>query len=635
VPDQADLVRKLYFGRDDAERDMADGLLRAGFLPTRAYEDALSGRKALVIGRKGAGKSAICMQLAAHGELIGGTALITPDDAAGEELRRFELQGLTIQTSKSLIWRYAFAVQAARYLVKHCKEDHGKKLGSVRALDRFLRANGEALGDRFYDRVLAAVGGLQASFSLEAFGVKASMDVKGQSEGAKATKQLEIIEGGVARAFTELGCAQQHKPFVILVDKLEQVWSGDADSNAMVRGLLLAGQEVAGTTYGGALRCVLFLRSDIYDSLAFSEGDKFRGDEMRIDWTADELCEVALTRARASLEMPRLSDDGLWTKIFPIHVKDERMQDYLLNRALPRPRDVIQFLNLCRDRAAGRGHACIAEQDVIDATQQFSDWKLQDLTREYQVNYPFLQQLFVMFQNTGYIVTRTAIKERLGVYAGTLRRQFPDYTNAFSVQSVLDILYGIGFVGVKRGGAVVYSWKVQVGIQSSETEFHIHPCFRPALNTIRATDIYGYSVHGAIQASRLEAGNVFQAAGRDVGIGYNPEWALLDSLLRSCEIILRQLGRSGLPEDARAQVSEELGRVVNGAVEQRRALYTGSADHPIEHVIRAAGYLDSLAAQLVKNGVADSERGQRLVRTIQEEARELIHQAGGGYSERS
>jgi hypothetical protein len=551
-------------------------------------------------------------------------------------LRRFELQGLTIQTAKSLIWRYVFAVQAARYLIKHGKKVHGKRLGSVRALDRFLRANGEAVGDRFYDRVLAAVGGLQASFSLEAFGFKASMDVKGQSEGAKATKQLEIIEGGVARAFAELGCAQQqHKPFVILVDQLEQVWSGDADSNAMVRGLLLAGQHVAGTTYGGALRCVLFLRSDIYDSLIFSEGDKFRGDEMRIDWTADELCEVALTRARASLEMPTLSYDELWTEIFPIQVNNERMQDYLLGRALPRPRDIIQFLNLCRDRAVDRGHAPVAEQDVIDATQQFSDWKLQDLTREYQVNYPFLQQLFAMFQNTGYIVTRVAMKERLEAYADTLRRQFPDYVNAFSVQGVLDILYGIGFIGVKRGGSVVYSWKAQVGIQSSEIEFHIHPCFRPALNTIRATDIHGYSVHAAARVDRLEAANVFQAAGLDIEIGYSPQSALLDSLVRSCEIILRQLGRSGLPEDARVQVSEELGRVMNGAAGQRQALYEGIADNPIEHVIKAAGYLDSLAAQLVRNGVADSERGQGLTRTIQEEARALIHQAGGGYSERS
>lgn len=613
---------------------MADGLLQAGFLPTRAYEDALSGRKALVIGRKGAGKSAICMQLAARGELTGGTALITPDDAAGEELRRFELQGLTLQTAKSLIWRYVFAVQAARYLVKHGREDHGKKAGSVRALDRFLRANGEGVGERFYDRVLAAVSGLQASFSLEAFGVKASMDVKGQSEGAKAAKQLEVIEGGVARAFAELGCARQHNPFVILVDQLEQVWSGDADSNALVRGLLLAGQQVAGTTYGGALRCVLFLRSDIYDSLVFSEGDKFRGDELRIDWTAEELCEVALTRARASLEMPALSGSEFWTEILPVRVKGERMQHYLLGCTLPRPRDIIQFLNLCRDRAADRGHAGIAEQDVIDATQQFSDWKLQDLTREYQVSYPFLQQLFVIFQNTGYIVTRAAMKQRLRAYASTLARQFPDYANSFSVQGVLDILYGIGFIGVKRGAAVVYSWKAQVGVQSNENEFHIHPCFRPALNTIRATDIHGYMVHASSNSGRLDLGSVFQA-GRDITIGYSRKSALLDALLRSCEIILRQLGRSGLPEDTRAQVSEELARVMNGASEQREALHDGNENNPIEHVIKAAGYLDSLAAQLAKNGAADSERGQGLVRSIQEEARELIHQAGGGYSQRS
>src|SRR5262249_50590590 len=150
--------------------------------------------------------------------------------------------------------------------------------------------------------------------------LKASVGIKGQSEGANATRQLEVIEGGVARAFAELGCAQQHNPFVILVDQLEQVWEGDADSNAMVRGLLLAGQQVAGTTYGSALRCVLFLRSDIYDSLVFSEGDKFRGDEMRIDWAPDELCEVALTRARASLGMSTLSYDELWGEIFPAYV---------------------------------------------------------------------------------------------------------------------------------------------------------------------------------------------------------------------------------------------------------------------------------------------------------------------------
>ncbi|HWM38467.1 MAG TPA: hypothetical protein VNS49_15250, partial [Streptomyces sp.] len=104
---------------------MADGLLRAGFQQTLAYEAALSGRKMLIIGRKGSGKSAICMHLTAPGVHAGGTLLITPDDAAGDEIRRFELQGLTSDTSKSLIWRYVFAVHAARHLVAHTKDAHG------------------------------------------------------------------------------------------------------------------------------------------------------------------------------------------------------------------------------------------------------------------------------------------------------------------------------------------------------------------------------------------------------------------------------------------------------------------------------------------------------------------------------
>src|SRR6266566_1415137 len=108
MPDQADVVERLYFGRDDAEQDMTDGLLREGFLPTKAYDAAISGRKSLIIGRKGSGKSAICMRLTMGDAQVSGTSLITPDDAAGDEIRRFELQGLTPDTAKSLIWRYVF-----------------------------------------------------------------------------------------------------------------------------------------------------------------------------------------------------------------------------------------------------------------------------------------------------------------------------------------------------------------------------------------------------------------------------------------------------------------------------------------------------------------------------------------------
>ena len=57
-------IQNLYFGKDDAETDItSSGLLRDGFLKTAIYETVKAGKKTLVIGRKGSGKSALCMML--------------------------------------------------------------------------------------------------------------------------------------------------------------------------------------------------------------------------------------------------------------------------------------------------------------------------------------------------------------------------------------------------------------------------------------------------------------------------------------------------------------------------------------------------------------------------------------------
>jgi hypothetical protein len=80
----------------------------------------------------------------------------------------------------------------------------------------------------------------------------------------------------------------------------------------------------------------------------------FHGDEMRIDWTAGELSDVALARASAS-PGATLTPDELWTEVFPGLVAAESMPDYMFHRVLLRPRDVIQFHNQCRDQAAGQG----------------------------------------------------------------------------------------------------------------------------------------------------------------------------------------------------------------------------------------------------------------------------------------
>ena len=51
-------LKKLMFGSDDAERDAKQGFLSKVFLKTALYDRIKAGQCELVIGRKGAGKSA-------------------------------------------------------------------------------------------------------------------------------------------------------------------------------------------------------------------------------------------------------------------------------------------------------------------------------------------------------------------------------------------------------------------------------------------------------------------------------------------------------------------------------------------------------------------------------------------------
>ncbi|MGW0825553.1 P-loop ATPase, Sll1717 family [Streptomyces sp. NPDC002845] len=618
------VLADLHFGREDAERDVTDGLLlRGGFLPNAAYRAAVAGRKMLIIGRKGSGKSAICMQLMADGGHDGGKALVTPDEAAGEEIRRFELQGLPGDSAKALIWRYVFAVHAARHLVTHVKDAHGRKPDSVKALSRFLKQNGELSGERLGDRLAQEARGLQTSLALEAFGVKASVDLaQSPSEGARATRQLEVVEQAVAGAFADLGCDGSHGPLLLMVDQLEQVWSTEPDSNSMVIGLLLAAKHAA-SLYGRAVRFLLFLRADIYDSLSFGEGDKFHGDELRITWTEQALRDLALARAQASAGA-ELTAERLWRELFPRTVGDEETATYLFRRCLPRPRDAIQFLNLCQETAwLIHSRERITEADVLQASRQFSAWKLKDLALEYMVAHPFLKHLFPLFQNTGYVVTRTALGSRFEAAAETLHRLFPAYADALTLSGAIDILYGVGFLGVRRGNDVVFASDDDLTVQPHETEFHVHPCFRAALGATSAIDIRRYE---PIVAGPRIASGYRPAATATTPL--NRDQRLLRELGRSCHSILAQVGRAvTLTHDARDEITQQINQVLDDA---NSLSARGGAVDVNDHVFSTVRYFSGLYAQLLTSGLADAGAGD-VANRIEEEMRRLVGLAGGYY----
>jgi hypothetical protein len=202
---------RLYFGRDDAEMDSAEGgLLHAGFLRTSAYDAVRRARKHLIIGRKGSGKSAICRMLAADTDPSFATVLVTPDELSADELQRFELQGIPPEMAKGLLWRYLLTTEVAKHLVTHARTAHHKHVpASVDALHRFLVANGELEETR--TKFWQIIQKLKTSLSLDAFGVKVSMEIGGgPSEGIRTNDMLDVIDRNVTRAIADLDCQKNH-----------------------------------------------------------------------------------------------------------------------------------------------------------------------------------------------------------------------------------------------------------------------------------------------------------------------------------------------------------------------------------------------------------------------------------------
>jgi hypothetical protein len=609
----------LYFGRDDAEMDIADGgLLLAGFLPTPAYETARRARKHLIIGRKGSGKSAICRTLVAQNDPERAIGLVTPDALSADELRRFELQGVDPGMAKRMLWRYVLATYVAKHLVAHAKEAHKKTPPAVSRLHDFLVDNGELDVPRpkFYETVKK----LKASLKLQALGF--SVEVSSPSEGTRTDHQLEVVERHIEEAIRELACPDGHPRLLLLVDQIEDVWSEEGESEDIVIGLLRAARAL-GARFD-RVSCVVFLRSDIYDLLRFADKDKYHGDEARVGWKAQRLRELMLARASASLGA-EVGEDRLWGEVFPAEVAGRPTWEYIVAHTLMRPRDVIHLCNLCRDTAENNGHATITEADLAEAVDQYSQWKLEDLPNEYLANYPFLNGLLAIFKDRGYVVTRAALDRRLPEAREVLAARFPERTEALTTDNVLDLLYDVGFLGVRRNDHVVYAARQGGRVELTDTEFHVHQAFRPALRADRASTMYDFEPG---RLGLLVRGRLANSRGGELRRG-TAGFQLVEMVRSGVRRLLYDLKDGGLPREVDQEVSADLLRLVH-------SLDSLSYDRPpdlLAQINYIEKFLSELSTRLEADGFAEDDASLFFVRSIADLARRLqITRLGGGAS---
>ncbi|MBW4670294.1 MAG: ATP-binding protein [Cyanomargarita calcarea GSE-NOS-MK-12-04C] len=585
-------IQSLYFGKDDAETDFkGSGLLQGSFLKTTIYEDIKSRKKSLVIGRKGSGKSALCLMLKKELSLEEKTyvCLVTPDAISADEIRQFQMSGVNEQQSKKLIWKYIFLVQICKFLLEVARNHNDWESSSdnsdwsvendlshtLNKIRSFLVENNEVDDLNFQEKFWSIINRIQTKITLKAFDQSAEIETNHETnEGKNFDYKLDFLEKYLEKL---LKFFQKYK-FYILVDKVDEIWDNDTSSDKTVIGLLMASKQI-NEIYDNAF-CTVFLRADIYEQLQFFDKDKLRGDEVSVTWTSEKLPEIILERAKASTKNRDLTSDSFWSEYFPQQINTETTSDFILSYTLMRPREIIQLCNLCVDTARREGSITVECKHITQAIDSYSNWKLNDLIGEYIINYPFLNDLLILFSNTSYVVPRQCFEIVFERVIPALEERYSNYKNYLNIDTVLNILYGIGFLGVERVDKSVFYYQNAKTVEETDKVFIVHPAFRNALKCTSSIDIEGYSATDGIgnfkryfseiqrgrSATRVTGEILRSQPDRDGGISY------LRKMLDAFRTIV-------IKEEIPVEVKNEISRNLSVMIKQIDE-FTENSDYP-------------------------------------------------------
>lgn len=470
-----DLTR-IDLGKDEAEQDQR---LREYFLKTANYRNALSGKKTIIIGRKGSGKSAIFTLMQEELKESGALVIpITPDQYSWSALKDCKEKGILPQQAHTNAWKLTLLASVI------CKLSEAGLISRSSELiknypylkDSFVPGQ----EDQFFN-IVRKVKELLTRTRIDTPIVKVGPL---REEPDTAGTPLSIIEKvrGLLRNEWPLG-----ERVRILIDRLDDSWDASEEAQNLIIGLLKAANGL-NATFAGEIVVTVFLRSDIYDNLFFDDQDKLRQYEERLYWKSDELKAVICERVRVSLSLDEPENDRVWQSLFSPKPYRSRAsaEKYIIDRTFKRPRDIISFVRLAIEVAIRKDHSVIEPEDTRLAEEEnYSQSKYKDLIIEYRKQFSCIQNLLDSLDGSSHRLSREGLLQHLAKFIKG---------NGISCQEkqVLKMLFVWGVIGIKRqgragvkqrGGVHFHYYYDDPSIRPlSYDEYYIHPSLRHYLN---------------------------------------------------------------------------------------------------------------------------------------------------------
>lgn len=459
----------IELGGTDAESDPD---LSEYFLTTPIIRTVFGNKKYIILGRKGSGKSSIFTQMpriAAEENVSKSIVQLFPDDYAWKNLKDHNETGISKEHAHTNAWLFTIAIEVGLSLINLNVDWNREASKALENFKTFLKATQPEATQSPLSRSTRLLSSLK-SFNFNAFGFGMGATVADGKSPSVATPHE------VATAiFHSLIPALEQQPHIIALDRLDDAWDGSENSKSILIGLLKAAKDLNDKyketrSRKQILRVVLFLRTDIYESLSFDDKDKHRPYEEQIIWDESNLAEMVNLR---------LPERMTFSELFPRSpMRGSTLpKDYMLKRTFLRPREVLQFLGLCLSKS-GPGDTQISKEVLKKAEITFSNWKVEDLKQEYSKSSPNFPNLIEAFRQGNH---RYDSKRDL---LSLLQSQAHDEVQALGEQETLKLLLNSSAIGVRigNGGAIRYKSTAPELSLPPEGTFYVHQALHKGLN---------------------------------------------------------------------------------------------------------------------------------------------------------
>lgn len=490
-------------------------------------------RRRIILGRTGAGKSALLLRLAEVTDaLVINPEALSFNYLSNSTVLQFFLEaGVKLDLFFKLLWRHVFTVellrvryditsgQNARSFVDRITERlSGRDAHKERALKYLLQ-----WGDKFWEdteyRIKEITHKVEKDLTAS---IKAAIPVVDLAAGA-AAKLTEEERGEVVRRgksvinniqmreltdvltfLNEDVFPDESQQYYICIDRLDENWVDEALRYLLIRSLI---ETIRDFLQVRNVKIVAALRTDLIERVfrftrdpGFQE-EKYRSLYLNLRWTTSQLLQVLDARVNYLVRQTYTKKPVGYADIFPKKLdKKHDTASYLIDRTLMRPRDLIEFVNNIVERAAGK--AMLTKEMVFEGEGSYSRHRLRSLQDEWITDYPSLIDCITLLKKQPRCFKLgSLVREQVEEFCLTYSIENPSYSrrDLLSVQaravadginswesflcSLFHVFYIAGIVGLKNESFEGYQWS-HVGSSSVvgdtiglDTSIMVHPMF--------------------------------------------------------------------------------------------------------------------------------------------------------------